>query len=89
MCGLLKTPKLTPVFNPLPNDKTLDPSKMKKSADEKLKAIQLAKFVLDKTENIGGKRGKCWLPSFSSFSPMFSNGFFFRVVKSRDRVVKS
>ena len=34
-----------------------------------------------------GKRRKCWLPAFSPFPTMFSKGFFFRVVKSRDRVV--
>ena len=36
-----------------------------------------------------GKRRKCWLPAFSPFFTMFSKAFFFRVVKSRDCVVKS
>ena len=35
------------------------------------------------------KRRKCWLPAFSPFSTMFSKGFFLRVVKSRDYVIKS
>ena len=35
------------------------------------------------------KRGKCWLPAFSPFSRMVSKGFFFRVVKCQDFVVKS
>ena len=37
----------------------------------------------------GGKTRKCWLPAFSRFSTMFSKGFFLRVIKSRDSVVKS
>ena len=36
-----------------------------------------------------GKRRKCWLPAFSPFPTMFSKGFLFRVVKSRDYVVKT
>ena len=36
-----------------------------------------------------GKRRKCWLLAFSPFPTMFSKGFFFRVVKSRDCMVKS
>ena len=36
-----------------------------------------------------GKRRKCCLPAFSLFPTMFSKGFFFRVVKSRDCVGKS
>ena len=34
------------------------------------------------------KRRKCWLPAFSPFPTMFSNGLIFREVKSRDSVVK-
>ena len=36
-----------------------------------------------------GKRRKCWLPSFSPFTTMFSKGFFLKVIKSQDCVVKS
>ena len=35
-----------------------------------------------------GKRRKCWLPAFSSFSTMLSKGFLYRVVKSLDCVIK-
>ena len=35
-----------------------------------------------------GKRRKCWLPAFSPFPTMFSKGFFFRVIRSWDCVVK-
>ena len=34
------------------------------------------------------KRRKCWVPAFSPVSTMFSKGFFFKVVKSQDCVVK-
>ena len=43
------------LLNPVPNDKILDQSKFKAFADDKLKVIQMAKFVLDKLENIMGK----------------------------------
>ena len=36
-----------------------------------------------------GKRRKCWLPAFSPFLTMFSKGFYFSVVGSRDGVVRS
>ena len=36
-----------------------------------------------------GKRRKCWLPAFSPFPTMFSKGFLYRVVKSRDIVVNT
>ena len=35
-----------------------------------------------------GKRRKCWLSAFSSFPTMFSKGFLYSVVKSRDCVVE-
>ena len=47
------------------------------------------KFVLGRVEKHCGKRRKCWLPAFSPFSTMFSKGFFSKVVKSRDCVVKT
>ena len=45
----------------------------------------MAKFVLDKIENIVGKEENAGY----SFPTMFSKGSFFRVVKSQDCVVKS
>ena len=38
--------------NTLTNDKTLDQLKLKAFADNKLEVIQMAKFILDKAENI-------------------------------------
>ena len=42
-------------FNTLPNDKRLDLSTLKTFADNKLQVIQMAKYVLDKIENMVGK----------------------------------
>ena len=39
----------------LPNDNISDQSKLKAFADDKLKVIKMAKFLLDKIENIVGK----------------------------------
>ena len=39
----------------------------------------MAKYILDKIENIVGKVPKCWLLVFSSFPTMVSEGFFLRV----------
>ena len=36
-----------------------------------------------------GKRRKSWLPAFSPFPTLLSKGFFLRVVRSRDCVVKT
>ena len=53
--GLNKTASFQKLFVPLPNDRILDLSKSRASSDDKLKVIQMAKFVLDKIENIVGK----------------------------------
>ena len=49
--------------------------------------------LLDRVENPVGKGKnagkKCWLPAFSPVPSVFSKAFLFKVVKSRDCVVKS
>ena len=75
-------------FNPLPDDKILDWSKLKAFADNKIGVTFKQKFSLGCVENIVGKRRKCWLPAFSPCPTMFSKGFFLRVVKSWECVVK-
>ena len=77
------------VLSSLPNDKYLDWSKLKAFADDKSNVAEKLKFVLGKVEKHCGKRRKCWLPAFSPFPTMFSKEFYFRVVKSRDCIVKS
>ena len=46
-------------------------------------------FVSDRIENIVGKGEKCWLPTFSPFPEMFSEGFLLTVVERQDFVGKS
>ena len=61
------------------NNKILDLSKLKANADDKIhvlvNVIEKLKPVFRRVENIVGKR-KCWLPGFSPFHTMFSEGVF-------------
>ena len=66
----------------LPNNKTLGQSKLIAFADAKINVAEKIKFVLGRVENI------VWLPAFSPFPTIFSKGFFYRVVKSQDCLVK-
>ena len=70
--------------NPLPNDKFLDWFKLKAFADNKINVTLKTKILFGIGRKHCGKRRKCWLPAFSPFPTMFSKGFFFRVIKSRD-----
>ena len=66
-------------FYSLQNDKTLDWSKLKAFADNKIKVLKIIIFVFDYwVENTLGKGEN-----------VFSKGFLNWVIKSRDRVVKS
>ena len=67
-------------FNSLPNDKILNWLNLKAFADNKING---------KGRKHYGKRRIRWLPAFSPFPIIFSKGFLYRVVKSRDCVVKS
>ena len=70
------------------NDKVLERTKLKASADDILYVAKKTISVLDRIENIVGKRRKCWLPAFSPFPTMFSKIFSFNVDKTRDLIVK-
>ena len=72
----------------LPNNKVVDRFNLRAFADNKIYFTEKLKFVLWKIENIIGKRRKCCYQHFSPFL-MFSKVPFFRVVRSRDCVVKS
>ena len=74
-------------INPLPKDKILDWSKFKTLTDDKINDQKL-NFVLERVENILGKRRKCWLLT-STLPTIFSKTSFLKVVKSRDCVVNS
>ena len=93
------------LFNSLPNGTILGQCRFKAFAENKIIVTQKFEFVLGRVENIVGKgenvgnagkskkhcwkKRKCWLPAFSPFPTMFSKGFFLKVVKSCDCVVKS
>ena len=62
--------------NSLPNDRSLDWSKLKAFADDKINVTKKLKFALGLEEKNCKKRRKCWLPAFSPFPTMFSKGFF-------------
>ena len=74
---------------PLPDDKILDWSKLKQIADNKINLNKKIKTCFWKVRKHCGKRRKSYLPAFSLFPTMLSKGFLYRVIKSRDCVVKS
>ena len=43
------------MFNPLPNGKILDRSKLKTYADDKIKVLKMMIFVFERVDNIVGK----------------------------------
>ena len=75
-------------INPLPNDKILDVTKLKALADDKLNVTKMKISLCDRAENTVGKGKKCWLPAFPPFPTMDSKALLFKVVTSRDCVVK-
>ena len=62
---------------------------MKAFAEDKLNLAENFEICFGKNRKRCGKRRKCWLPAFYPFSAMFSKGFFPRLVKTGDCVVKS
>ena len=72
------------MFKSLPNVKSLDRSKVKTFADNKIIVNEKLKFWFEKGTKHCGKRRKCWLPVFSPFPTMFSKALHFRIGKSRD-----
>ena len=57
--------------------------------DDKLKVAKMMIFLFDRAENTVGKWENTGYQHFLIFAKLFSKAFFFRVVKSRDCVVKS
>ena len=64
-------------------DTILDQSKLKAFADDKLKVIQKAKFVLDKIENIVGKEENAGYLHFLHFPQCLQKTLTSRSLKSR------
>ena len=75
------------MLNSLPYNKFLD-LQIEITCRTKYKYDRKFEIWFGKDRKHCRKRRKCWLPAFSPFPTMFSNGFFFKVVKSRDCVVK-
>ena len=52
-------------------------------------AKKMTKFVFDRVKDIEGEaENAAWLPAISFFLRKFSKGYFLKLVKSRDCVVK-
>ena len=62
----------------------IDWTKLKAFAGNKINATEKFTLVLGRIRKHCGKRRKCWLPAFSPFSTMISNGFLYRIIKSCD-----
>ena len=75
--------------NPLPKDKFLDMTKLKAFADNKLNIARVTISLCDRAENTVGKEENAGYQHFLLFPQCFPSSIFFRVVKSRDCVVKS
>ena len=71
-------------LNSIRHENILDLSKFKGFAD-----VKIYMNLKLKGKKTLWKRRKCWLPAFSAFPTRFSKGFFFKVVKSQECVVKS
>ena len=75
------------VANSIPNNRFLDWFELKSFCRRQNKCNFTTDVLFGKGRKHCGKRRKCWLPAFSPFLTVFSKGFFFRVLKSRDYVV--
>ena len=64
-------------------------SKLNATADDKLNATKIMKIYIGSVENIVRKGENAGFLHFLLFSSMFSEGYIFKVVKSRDCVVKN
>ena len=74
-------------INPSPNN-ILDLTQLKVFADNKLNIFKMTISLYNRVENTVGKGENADYQHFLLFS-QFSKAFFFRVVKSRDCLVKS
>ena len=63
-------------INFLPNDKTLDVTKLKAFADDKINVAQMIFFVFDRVENIAGKGENAGYQHFLLFSQCFQKASF-------------
>ena len=71
----------TKCFNPLPNNKILDWSKLKALADDKINVTEKVKYVLGRAENIVGKGENAGYQHFLLFLACFQKASFPRSLK--------
>ena len=69
------------LFNPFPNGKLLDWSKLKAFADDKINVTEKLKFVLGTGENIVGKAENAGYQHFLPFPQCFQKAFYTRSFK--------
>ena len=74
-------------INPIPKDIHLEVTKLKAFADDNLHIAKMMIFLCVRAENTGGKGANAGYQHFLLFPQCFPA--FYRVVKSRDCVVKS
>ena len=69
-------------FNPLPDDKFIDSSKLKEFTDDNFISDENSRKLSKWVENTDGKRRNCSLRAISPFPAVFSKGLFPRGIKS-------
>ena len=69
------------MFNPVPNNKFLDWSKLKAFADNKINVTQKLKFDLGRVENVLGKGVNAGYQQFRLFPQCFQKASFSRLLK--------
>ena len=68
-------------FNPLPNEKILDMSRLKAFTDDKMNIAKMMIYVFDKVENIVGKGENAGYQHFLLFPQYFQKAFSSGVLK--------
>ena len=76
------------LFNPLPNNKVLDVTKLKAFADDKFIVTKMIISLFHRVENPVEKGENADYSAFSPFPTVFSKKFVFKFIKSWDCVVK-
>ena len=77
------------IINSLANDNVLAVTKLKAFADDKFNIGKMKISLFDRVENIVGKGENAGYQHFFLFPNVFSRATFYRVIISRDCVVKS
>ena len=69
------------VFNTIPSEKVLDMTKFKAFADDKIILTQKSKFMLERVENIVGKRENASYQQFLLYPQCFPKFSFLEVLQ--------